>query len=279
MYERKRVFILVKTYPTISEKYAELVCTAGVLENGDWVRLYPIPFRLLQDGQKYKKYSWISVDMERNTSDFRVESYRPNLDSIIVEPELPKIKGKVDWVARRNIVFNGQKIYTNLSELIQEAKQSNKSLAVFKPTCVKDLLVEKTSEQWDEDKLASLRLQAAQMSMFKTPEELEKEFETVPKVPYQFRYIFEDDQGRKATLMIEDWEIGMLYWNCLKRHNNNQQAAIEDVRQKYMDDYTKKDLYFFLGTTKKFHNVSPNPFLVIGVFPLPRELQEQMSFI
>ena len=31
--EQKRVFILVKTYPTISEKYSELVCTAGVLED------------------------------------------------------------------------------------------------------------------------------------------------------------------------------------------------------------------------------------------------------
>lgn len=29
MREKKRVFVLVKTYPTISEKYSELVCTAG----------------------------------------------------------------------------------------------------------------------------------------------------------------------------------------------------------------------------------------------------------
>ena len=33
MYEKKRIYILVKTYPTISEKYSELVCTAGVLED------------------------------------------------------------------------------------------------------------------------------------------------------------------------------------------------------------------------------------------------------
>jgi len=52
MTETKRVYILVKTYPTISEKYAELVCTAGVLEDGSWIRLYPMPFRLLTDDQK-----------------------------------------------------------------------------------------------------------------------------------------------------------------------------------------------------------------------------------
>ena len=52
MIEKKRIYILVKTYPTISEKYAELVCTAGILEDGSWIRLYPMPFRLLTDDQK-----------------------------------------------------------------------------------------------------------------------------------------------------------------------------------------------------------------------------------
>lgn len=46
--ERKRIFILVKTYPTISATYGELVCTAGILEDGTWIRLYPVPFRLLK---------------------------------------------------------------------------------------------------------------------------------------------------------------------------------------------------------------------------------------
>jgi len=280
MFERKRVFILVKTYPTISEKYSELVCTAGVLENGEWVRLYPIPFRLLNNSQKFPKYNWIDVDIERNTSDFRVESYRPDLDSIYVEPELPKIKGKVDWEKRREIVFNGQPIYTDLQSLIDEAKRDKKSLAIFKPSKVKRLLVEKVSDQWDKEKLAGLKRQAAQMNMFKTPEELEEDFKVVKKVPYRFRYEFEDDQGKNATVMIEDWEIGMLYWNCLCRHKNDQQAAIEDVRKKYYDEYMQKDLYFFMGTSKQYHNVSPNPFLIIGVFPLPKEMDnKQISFL
>jgi len=35
--ERKRVYITVKTYPTLSEKYDELVCTAGISEDGSWI--------------------------------------------------------------------------------------------------------------------------------------------------------------------------------------------------------------------------------------------------
>ncbi len=50
-----RVLITVKTYPIPSSKYDELVCTAGVTETGDFVRLYPINFRDLPYYQKFKK--------------------------------------------------------------------------------------------------------------------------------------------------------------------------------------------------------------------------------
>lgn len=84
MSERKKIYIVVKTYPTISKEYSELVCTAGILEDGSWIRLYPVPFRRLDDYQKYPKYTWIEVEVERNTKDFRPESYRPTLTTISV---------------------------------------------------------------------------------------------------------------------------------------------------------------------------------------------------
>lgn len=40
---KTKVLICVKTYPTLSEKYDELVCTAGVKEDGSWIRIYPVP--------------------------------------------------------------------------------------------------------------------------------------------------------------------------------------------------------------------------------------------
>lgn len=55
-------------------------------------------------------------------------------------------------------------------------------------------------------------------------------------------------------MMIEDWEIGQLYWNSLKRHGGNETKAVADVRKKYFDDFAKtKDLYFYLGTTQIHH--------------------------
>ena len=263
--EKKRIYIVVKTYPTISKEYSELVCTAGVLEDGSWIRLYPVPFRKLTDYQKYPKYSWIEVEVVRNTKDFRPESYRPTLASISVGSK-PK---KVDWDERRKIIFKKNNTYTNLQELINKAKSDGTSLAVFRPTKIHDLIVEPVDRDWDTEKLAILKNLSQQLSLFQTPEEIEAEYRVVPKVPYKFSYRFEDDSGRQSTLMIEDWEIGMLYFKCLKRANGDEKIALNNVRKKYYDLFIRKDIYLFLGTTLAHHNVSKSPFLIIGVFYPP----------
>jgi Ni,Fe-hydrogenase I cytochrome b subunit len=70
--------------------------------------------------------------------------------------------------------------------------------------------------------------------------------------------------------MIEDWEIGALYWHCLQQTDGDEKEANVLVRKKYFEEFlSKKDLYLFVGTTKQFHNVGPNPFVIIGVFYPP----------
>lgn len=109
-----RVLIAVKTYPTLSEKYDELVCTAGFLEDGTWIRIYPIPFRKLSYDKRYSKWQWIELDLVKNTSDFRKESFRPaNIDNEI------KIVGEIDtkngWAQRKSIVL--KHVRYNMAEL------------------------------------------------------------------------------------------------------------------------------------------------------------------
>jgi hypothetical protein len=72
---------------------------------------------------------------------------------------------------------------------------------------------------------------------------------------------------------VLDWEVGALYWNCLRSTGGDEPGALEKVRQKYFDAFTKTDLHFFLGTTQQFHFVAPNPWVIIGVLPPPHERQ------
>ena len=269
-----KVLIAVKTYPAVSSKYEELVCTAGFLEDGTWIRIYPIQFRKKSYDQQYKKYDWIELDLVKNESDFRPGSFRPYSH----ESEI-KIVGHLDtehnWEERKKFVLG--KIYHNLTELIAEAhnKEVCTSLVVFKPTKISDFVIEEVEREWDKSKLAKLEAERLQFNLFKQPED---PFEVVKKLPYKFSYVFEDNQGKKSKLMIEDWEIGQLYWNCLERHEGDENKAVEDVKKKYFDDFAQtKDLYLFLGTSQLHHYVSHNPFMIIGTFH-PKKVTQASLF-
>ncbi len=265
---RTKVLIAVKTYPNPSRKYEELVCTAGFTENGDWVRIYPVPFRKMRFENQYKKYDWIEFDLIKNESDFRPESYR--LCSSRIE-FLGHLKPEDNWAKRKKYVL--KKVYNNMTELIAEAKNRDKgtSLAVFKPSRIINFTVEKTGREWDKNKLDEIKSKRSQKDLFQPPKDL---FQIVKKLPYKFSYLFEDYQGKKCKLMIEDWETGQLYWNCLARHKGDEAKAVEDVKKKYFDDFAKKkDLHLFLGTTYRHHHRSRNPFVIIGTFHPSKEDQ------
>jgi hypothetical protein len=209
----------------------------------------------------------------KNNSDFRPESFRPySHDSEI------KIVGHLEtdhsWAERKKFVLG--KIYYNLTELIAEAQNKDicTSLAVFKPNKILDFTIEEVEREWDKNKIAKLEAERLQFNLFQQPE---NPLEVVKKLPYKFSYVFEDNQSKKSKLMIEDWEIGQLYWNCLARHEGNELKAVADVKKKYFDDFAKtKDLYLYLGTSQLHHYVSHNPFMIIGTFHPKFETQGRL---
>ena len=81
----ERILITVKTYPTLSRKYGETVCTAGVREDGTWVRLYPVSFRRLDELDQYSLFGWVEARLKRNQSDPRPETFRP-IDPASIHP-------------------------------------------------------------------------------------------------------------------------------------------------------------------------------------------------
>jgi len=264
-----KVLILVKTYPTLSKKYSELVCTAGITEDYKWIRIYPIPFRLLEYEKKYQKYQWIEADLIRNHSDPRPESYKiNNIDTIKL---LDTIDTKNGWEQRRQLLLENLIIYKNLDEIIDKTKNNELSLVFFKPSKIIDFIIEETEAEWDSDLVKKINNDIKQPELFDTEAEKQAKetFKLVKKVPYKFSYRFADETGKESCLMIEDWEIGQLYLNCLKYSNNDANIAVEKVKQKYFTEFQKKDLYLFLGTTRQFHGWAKNPFVIIGVFYPP----------
>lgn len=82
--------------------------------NGEkWIRMYPIPFRFLQDQKQYPKYAWVNIDLIRNTKDFRPESYRLKNENFSV---LEKLGTSDSWTVRKS--FIQKEVFTSMEDLI-----------------------------------------------------------------------------------------------------------------------------------------------------------------
>lgn len=269
--EKQRILITVKTYPTLSRRYGETVCTAGVRKDGTWVRIYPVPFRRLNEDEQYKKFDWLEARLVRNTTDPRPETYRP-FDSAELEKPVDHMDTADSWRERRKLLLKTARVYNRLDDLIAGAKANQISLAVFKPTRITDFVWEQEEREWNPEKVREMRDATKQYDLF-ADNTWRETFKVIDKLPYSFSYKFEDATGKKSELQVLDWEAGALYWNCLRSANGDEPKALAKVRQKYFDEFVKKDLHFFLGTTQQFHFVAPNPWVIIGVFPIPHERQ------
>lgn len=257
-----KVLITVMTYPHPSQGYQELVCTAGITESGDWVRLYPIDYRYRERNQQFKKYQWIEVVLgpAGAGNDNRKESRRPDLDSIRLLGE--PIKPDHEWRDRRAII-DVLPHYTR-DQLFELHAQDRTSLGIVRPTRVLDMEIRPVSKEWKPEWQALYN----QLKLFGPPQK------PLRKIPYSFHYVFEceDSGGKSHKAMCEDWELGMLFLNEADRLGSDQ-AAAESVRQKFLGELCRedKDTRFFMGTHFPY-----NTWLVLGVFWPPKQLQKSL---
>ena len=256
-----RVFILVKTYPTPSAAHSETVCTAGITEDGHWIRLYPVPHRLLPDGSQYGKWQWIDVTISDKASnnDPRLESHKVDIFSIKAG-DLLNSQHDRDWKRRRALLEHLP--HSTIRELEaahqadKDAKRPWRSLGMVRPVKILNLTWEAEEDrEWTVEQVGKL----SQTNLF-----ARDDIQKLKKVPYKFRITYTcSDHPTPYIMMIEDWEIGMLYFNCVWGGDTDAQA-LEKVKVKYLGDVLnqdKRDVRLLVGT----RGVHPN-WLIIGVY-------------
>ncbi len=254
--QKLKILITVKTYPIPSKKYDELVCTAGVTETGDFVRLYPINFRELPFTRQYKKYQWIEVMAEKHQGrDVRKESYRPDCDSIQTLGE-PIPSTRDNWAERARYVL--KKRARSMEALYDQQAADRTSLGIFRPKEVQNLIISPDDPEWPQKFLQALQ----QQRLF---EYRQRTLVPPRKVPFKFHYCFKCDDPRCKghKMMIEDWEVGALFWRLVDKGASHKEAS-EKVRDKFLNDLCgpDKDTHFYVGTIL----AHPKTWVVIGVF-------------
>lgn len=246
----ERILILAKTYPSPSAQYVETSCVAGISEHGSMRRLYPVPFRMVEEGSQFKKWQWINVRVEKANKDHRPESHKLYTDTISCGECLDT---KKEWAVRRDWL---DKVPSFGSfEALEASRQADGlSLALLRPKRVTGLDISKArNADWTDEEKEKLTRQQMQGDLF-SEDEAKKQVKELRKVPFDFyyRYVCDTPEGEKEHVhKIVDWEAGALYWHCRRSHGPNWEAPF---REKLEGELLGKELMFLMGNQHRFQN-------------------------
>lgn len=237
---REKVLILVKALPHVGEKHGETVCCAGVTENGEWRRQYPIHFRNLKS--KFKRWQWIEYDWILPRDDARSESRRVQEDTIAIEGEMPSSQ-RARFLAP--IVVRST----------DEAVARNQTLALIRPKNVRFHFHKKTAEDIKKEREA-YAFAASQKSFF------DDELKALDPCPYAFKFDYWTEDGKSHKATCDDWETSAMFYNFQNRYGENEALAIMD--KTFNEEYPRKGMAFAMGT----HSRRSQQWLLVGVIRL-----------
>lgn len=200
-------FIIVKAAPRRSETLGETVCCAGLTARNEWVRLYPVSFRQLQDAQRFRRWDHVRYrwSVPKATKDRRSESRRVDPNSV----EIIKTLRPAD---RNSLV--ARSVVTSLARELD----AGRSLAMLKPEIV-DFWYEPlgSDEVASRDKvLENLR---AQQDMFAPKNNV-----PMRTCPFVFKYRYRDDDGLHIGT-CQDWETEQTFLRAPPRPSLREGCA------------------------------------------------------
>jgi hypothetical protein len=249
----KRILIVVKAYPEHSRKHGDVVCTAGLTEDGEWIRLYPIDYTKFRGFHKIQKYTIIDCEVKPAKGEKlgRKDSFRVRdgtirtFDKGLVKP--------ADWDGRKEWIM--PHLSPSIEALREDFTRDRTSLGLIKPSEILEFYSK-------EDLRTDLHLMVDyQMTIegAKVP--------IVTRIPHQFKYRFRCDGcvGEGVhDIQCEDWELLESYRSWGKRYPDPK-GLWDKLHDKYFDYMVnKRDLHFFMGT----HSQQPS-WLIIGLFYPP----------
>jgi len=256
--ETKKILVVVRTYPTPSIRGVEVSCTAGITDDGEWIRLFPVPYRFLDSDQRFAKYQWINAVVSRG-SDSRIESRKLKTDSVtVLSQPLPTTN---HWQARKDILFPLRS--ASLCDLSRRRDaDKHPTLGLFKPAEIRRFVLKSTTASWTHAQLQAL----GQGLLFDKPSGTNFE-----KVPFTAKYEFvcQDPKCPSHSLMCTDWEMGQAWRSWRDKYGDEGWEA--KFRQRFeIEMIQQKDTYFFVGTV----HGHPSKWIIVGLFypPLPTPL-------
>jgi hypothetical protein len=258
--ETERILIWGKTYPELSTKYFETVCTAGVRENGQPVRLYPISYRYLSE--RFKLYQWIRARIWKNDADPRPESYRIDCESIVLGEIVAPTSD--EWGKRAEFIFRDRSwSFDSVETLLKSQKSNRSSIGIVAPRAIERLeIIPRPSDELQSfgDKLSDLRkalkAKRQQLVLFEQERALPNEMKSLQflKSRLQVCWKCHNPGCRGHRMQVLDWGL------CELQRREGDEAALAKLRD--LCDLEKYSLRFFLGNLF----MHPGSFMIVGLW-------------
>lgn len=234
--------VIIKAAPQVGQRHGETVCCAGIDLYGNWLRLYPVSFRLLEDRRKFGRWDRIQFKWRLPNDDTRPESRRVDQDSIVIVGELKKAERER---------FLAKSIVTSL----QREREAGRSLALLKPEIL-EFVVEKKEASEIAEENARFEALRAQTDLFA------KQATPYQPCPYRFRYRYRTEDGERFGT-CQDWETEAAFFNWSRQYGESR--AVDEVRKVFGEEYPRKGMLLAMGT----HSQYPDTWLINGIVRLP----------
>lgn len=245
------VVVLVKALPHRSSRYFETVCCAGVGLDRKWRRQYPVPYRILQDDQRFARWSWIKYSYVPPSDDRRKESQK-------AIPESIRVVGKLKPNERARFVA------PLFRESTEEAASRGESLTLIRPADVNLSWSRKSSTTIAQERIRHAAL-ANQLSMFDN-----NDVKPVEPCPFEFSFKWQSPDGKTHTHTCDDWETSAAFFRRRKAYG--EAAALQSLKQTYENEYTSRGIAFALGT----HSKRSDQWLLVGVLRVDEMAQQEL---
>lgn len=226
--------------PHLSSNYFETVCCAGMGRDFKWRRLYPVPFRVLTEAQKFGRWGWLSYRFTDPAHDGRRESQKVVPESIVAGDKMN--------IAERS------KIACRLTrESTDEAEANGESLALIRPDELRFTWKPKSRSQLEDERRKHAAL-ANQTSMLNAaPKALEP-------CPFEFRVRWRSTGQAPREQTCDDWETSTAFFRRQQR-TATELDALKSLKATYEDEYMKKGVRLALGT----HSWRKKQWLLVGI--------------
>jgi hypothetical protein len=238
---KEKLLVLAKAYPIISKKYETLLCIAGITEEKEWRRIYPVPMEDYIKVGKFQKRRWIEYEIKDEHPERRKESRKIYTNSIKVVGERENNE-EIRKILRKKV--------TTIEELWNKNKEDGTSLGVIKPILERFEVKERAEEQ--EGKLLG------QLTLSGRPA---IKIDLIDKwIGYHFKC---SDNCKGHICMCVDIEVGSLY---RKLKAKNEQNIARKMGHRLFDWMKSRELFFIMGTESHY-----GEWIIVSLFYPPNE--------